>query len=322
MAGWRIALLGSDSIETDRLLECLSESTLDIDALLPFAGTGDDGDTVLFRGRPVEVDDYADCDFSKIDVAIFLAVGNMPAALLDDAISADIYVLDASGGLLVDEDIPLHIAGFSPALATKTFAIGDAVSSAVVLFLKSILPKVARIDCFTCMAVSVHGRAAVEALARETAGLLATSPVEENLLGEQIAFNVLTDLGGSLAAELESSISKAAGDAIEVNASVVTTPTFFGHTVRLRVECVDAVDLALISTAIAENSRFRRFPIEGHHQASVAALKEADCIDVDDLRVDRKNDTVLHVSLLVDSLRQGAVFNLVDLLEILIKDQS
>lgn len=321
MAGWRLAILGSDSIETDRLLECLSESTLDINTMRPFADS-DDGDTVLFRGRPVEVRNYSRCDFSEIDVAIFLATENMPASLLDDAIAADIYVLDASGGLLVDEEIPVHIAGFSPAVTTKTFAVGDAVSSAVVLFLKSILANVSRIDCFSCLAVSTHGRASVEALARETAGLLASAPVEDYLLGEQIAFNVLTDLGGSLAAELEGTIARAAGDHVEVNVNVVTTPTFFGHTIRLRVECVEPVDLAQVSAAIAENSRFRRFPIEGHHQASVAALKEADCIDVDDLRVDRKNDSVLHVSLLVDSLRQGTVFNLIDLLDILIKDQS
>ncbi|WP_373078497.1 Asd/ArgC dimerization domain-containing protein [Zhongshania sp.] len=318
MAFKRVAVFGATGLEGESLLEALSESDLGIESASVFAVDAE-GETAMFKGRPVGVKAPTDADFSAVDLAIFLPEVGSDPSLVDDACDAGIVVLDATDTLAQRDDVQVFCEG-EAVVGGKCFAIADAPASHIAALLKQLPPStVSRVDVSLAQAVSVAGRDGIEALAAETARLLGGQTPDKTVLGQQIAFNVLPQPADRAAAELEHNLSRLLGDGVTISANVMMVPVFYGHTIMLRVGCVSRPDLAELKAGLSADSRFRLFPNDDAEQASPVCLQGSECIDIDQLNYDRREETAFRCTVVGDNLRKGAVFNIIELLKNLIK---
>ena len=319
MAFKRVAVFGATGLEGESLLEALSELDLGIESASVFAADAE-GETAMFKGRPVGVKAPASADFGAFDLVIFLPELGSDSALVDDACDAGIVVLDATDVLAQRDDVPMYCEG-ETVTSGKFFAIADAASSHIAALLKQ-LPAAAmlsRVDVSLAQAVSVAGRDGIEALAAETARLLGGQTPDKTTLGQQIAFNVLPQSANRAAAEVECNLTRLLGGDVAISANVMMVPVFYGHTIMLRVSCAERPDLSALKASLNVDSRFRMFPNDEAEQASPVCLQGSDCIDVDQIYYDRRDETAFRCTVVGDNLRKGAVFNIIELLKILIK---
>jgi aspartate-semialdehyde dehydrogenase len=316
-----VAVFGACGLEGELLLAALADAELGVQSISAFAD-GADGETVMYRGRPVVVHESSAADFSGVDVAIFLNEGFSDFAIIDAAEDAGIRVLDCSDTLAQRGDVPVFCEGSPVDSDSRLFAIADAVSSHVSALLR-LLPQgsIQAVNLAIGQPVSVWGRLGVETLAAETARLLNGQPPEASPFGQQMAFNVLSRQDVSVAA-LEHGLAtllNSSGSAVAVSASEMLVPVFYGHTAMLRVNCLDRVDVSLLKRQLAESERFRLFPLDDTLEASPVNLQGSDTIDISALSADRQDERAFRCTVVGDNLRNGAVINIIELLKILIK---
>ena len=101
-----------------------------------------------------------------------------------------------------------------------------------------------RINVATYQSVSGAGRKGVEELAEQTAQLLNGRPVEPKVMPKQIAFNCLPQIdrfmdNGYTKEEMKMHWETQkifADDALQVNATAVRVPVFYGHSEAVHIE--------------------------------------------------------------------------------------
>ncbi|MBU0539622.1 MAG: hypothetical protein KKF24_05735 [Gammaproteobacteria bacterium] len=321
MAFTCVAVFGACGLEGELLLTALADAEFGIQRIKAFADEGD-GETVMYRGRPVAVYEPSAVDFSGVDAAIFLNEGFSDFAIIDVAEDAGVVILDCTDTLAQRGEVPVFCDGSIVDTGTRLFAIADAVSSHVAALLR-LLPdnSIQTVNLAIAQPVSVCGRLGVETLAAETARLLNGQPPESSPFGQQVAFNVLSrQLNTSSALEhgLASLLSSDDG-AVAVSASEMLVPVFYGHTAMLRVGCKSRVDVSLLKQQLADNEKFRVFPHGDMAEASPVSLQDSETIDISALNSDRQDETVFRCTVVGDNLRKGAVINIIALLKILIK---
>jgi aspartate-semialdehyde dehydrogenase len=321
----RLAVCGAEGLEGERLITALDESELTIDSLLAVVADSD-AEIPLFRGRPVASVEAGEFDSASVDLVIFLKGDASGYDLVDRAIDAGLYVIDASGNLAQQDDVPLcgsDLSSVDGALSVgeKVFAIADPVSSQVAALVAH-FPPAARIDLAVQQPVSAMGRRGVEVLAAETARLLNGMPVEESEFGLQLAFNCMND--APAAGEIEHSLTRLLtnnGMAPDVFCNVATVPVFYGHSVAIAVECVAPPSVAAALENITDDSRFKVVSA-GDSDLTPTALADADTINIGDIHLGRRSLSHICATLVGDNLRKGVVINIIALLKILIKSDS
>ncbi|CAA0087883.1 Aspartate-semialdehyde dehydrogenase 2 [Zhongshania aliphaticivorans] len=322
MAYTCVAVFGASGLEGELLLTALAEAELGVERVKAFAN-GADGETVMFRGRPVAVSEPSSADFSAIDVAVFLTEGFDDFAVIDAAEDAGVVVLDCTDTLAQRGDVAMFCHGeLVNDTNSRLFAISDAVSSHVAAFLR-LLPQgeVSKVNLAIAQPVSVLGRQGVEVLAAETARLLNGQSLEASGFGQQVAFNVLSRPVNSVVA-IEHGLAAALSspsNAVTVTANEMIVPVFYGHTAMMQVHCHKRADLSLLQQRIIENDAFRLFPQGEIKEASPVSLQDHETIDISSLSVDRQDETVFRCTVVGDNLRKGVVINVIAMLKILIK---
>ncbi|CAA0079713.1 Asd/ArgC dimerization domain-containing protein [Zhongshania aliphaticivorans] len=321
MAFTCVAVFGACGLEGELLLTALADAEFGIQRIKAFADEGD-GETVMYRGRPVAVYEPSAADFSGVDAAIFLNEGFSDFAIIDAAEDAGVVILDCTDTLAQRGDVAVFCDGVELDGESRLFAIADGVSSHAAALLR-LLPEasVRAVNLAIAQPVSVCGRLGVETLAAETARLLNGQPPETSPFGQQLAFNVLSRQANSGAA-LEHSLSSllsSGGGTVAVSASEMLVPVFYGHTAMLRVSCNCPVDVSALKQKLADSEQFRLFPQDDITEASPVSLQDNETIDISAFIADRQDETVFRCTVVGDNLRKGAVHNIIVLLKILIK---
>ncbi len=133
------------------------------------------------------------------------------AQYAEQAAEAGCLVLDSSGLFAMEPDVPLVVPGVNPhALADyrnrNIVALADCMTSQVLTAIKPLVDAagIARLHLTNLFSVSVHGKAAVDELAGQSARLLNGIPPEPGRFSKQLAFNLLpllADAEGSVREE-------------------------------------------------------------------------------------------------------------------------
>ncbi len=308
-----LVLFGALGPEAEALITRLADSDLAITRLQPIALDAA-GDTVMWRGRPLAVQEPQAVDFDGVDVAVFLGDGQLSERCLEQAQTAGVAILDASDTLAQRGEGSFYYAGASWSAEQRQVAIADAVSSHCAALLSKLSAVPRRLQLAVCLPVSCHGQAGIDTLAAESARLLNGQPLEDSPLGQQIAFNLLPDPGARFAGRIEYSLGQLLGSGVEVLCQCVTAPVFFGHHVSLIAEYADAPDIAQLRQALAADSHFRPMANDAEHTVSVARLQNELGIEIAELRLDSRSERRLRCTLVGDNLRDGVVSNILSIL--------
>ncbi|MDP2284351.1 MAG: aspartate-semialdehyde dehydrogenase, partial [Pseudohongiella sp.] len=243
MKKYNVAIVGATGAVGEALISILEERDFPVNELFPLASERSAGSKIKFRGKSITVLNLADFDFSRAEIGLFSAGGSISEIYAPKAGAAGCIVIDNTSHFRYDADIPLVVPEVNPEAIAQyknrnIIANPNCSTIQMLVALKPIHDKVGitRINVATYQAVSGTGKEAIEELAAQTAALLNGRDLETKVYPKQIAFNVLPQIDvfmekGYTKEEMKMSweTKKIMDNSIEVNATCVRVPVFYGH---------------------------------------------------------------------------------------------
>ncbi|MEY4763246.1 MAG: Aspartate-semialdehyde dehydrogenase [Pseudomonadota bacterium] len=335
--GWRVAVLGATGLVGDTMLSVLEERDFPISELFPLASSRSLGKTVKFKGKTYDVIDVDGFDFSKADIGLFSAGGDVSAKYAPIAAAAGCVVIDNTSHFRYHDEIPLVVPEVNPhAIAQyRKHGIIANPNCSTIQMLVALKPLhdaagIERINVATYQSVSGAGKEAVEELATQSGELLNGRPVEAKVIAKQIAFNCVPQIdkfeeNGYTKEEMKMfwETQKIMEDkTIRVNATAVRVPVFFGHSEAVHIETRKKLTAAE-ARALLEKAPGVKVVDERKPGGQATAVTEAagnDLTYVSRIREDISHERGLNLWVVSDNIRKGAATNSVQIAEILVRE--
>ena len=308
---WNVAVLGATGLVGEAILKILEERKFPIKELFPLASSRSLGKDVEFRGKHLPVIDAESFDFSRAQLGLFSAGGDVSAKYAPRAAAAGCVVIDNTSQFRYEADIPLVVPEVNAADIAKfrqrhIIANPNCSTIQMVVALKPIYDAVGieRINVATYQSVSGAGRKAVEELAGQTANLLNGKPAQPRIIAKQIAFNCVPHIdkfmdNGYTKEEMKMhwETQKIFGSStIRVNATAVRVPVFFGHSEVVNIETVRKI------TAAEARALLKKAPgvkvvdehVPGGYPTAVTEAADHDTVYVGRIREDMSHERGLN----------------------------
>jgi aspartate-semialdehyde dehydrogenase len=336
--GYGVAVLGATGLVGDTMIRVLEERDFPVSELFPLASNRSLGKRVEFRGRHIPVIDVATFDFKRAQIGLFSAGGEVSREYAPKAAAAGCIVIDNTSEFRYEDDIPLvvpEVNAHAIAEYKKRGIIANPNCSTIqmVVALKPIYDAVGitRVNVATYQSVSGAGKEAVEELAAQTTKLMSgEEPAKPQVIAKRIAFNCVPQIdkfmdNGYTKEEMKMvwETRKILGNPnIQVNATAVRVPVFFGHSEAVHIETRTKI------TAEAARDLLRKSPgIEvlddrkpGGYPTAATEAANRDTVYVGRIREDISHERGLNLWIVSDNIRKGAATNSIQIAEILVRE--
>ena len=336
MKKYNVAVAGATGAVGEAMFDILQEREFPINNIYALASERSEGKKVMLGSKAITVTDLANFDFKLADIALFSAGGAISAEFAPKAGESGCVVIDNTSHFRYDDDIPLIVPEVNSCKIGEyknrnIIANPNCSTIQMLVALKPIYDAVGieRITVSTYQAVSGSGTAAVNELAKQTAELLNGRDAECDVYPKQIAFNVLPHIdifmdNGYTKEEMKMcwETQKIFGDEnINVSATCVRVPVFFGHSEAIQIETSDYIDekqaRSLLEKAegvtVIDERRDGGYPTAVHESAG------SDPVFVGRIRKDISLKNGLNLWVVSDNVRKGAALNSIQIAEELIK---
>ena len=280
------------------------------------------------------VSDVAAFDFSRVDLAFFCGRAAISQRYAEAA-AEHAWVIDGSAAFRARADVPLVAADVNAETLEAVGAHGlialpgsASVALATALAPLHALAGLERAEVATYQAVSGSGRGAMDELAGETVAMLSGKKPKGRAFGRQIAFNVIPQVDALDADGLSREERRLWEECrrvldlplLEINATAVRVPVFFGHSLAVHASFARSISVAE-ATAVLQRGRGISV-IEADSAAEFptpATLAMApDKVYVGRLRADPTRDRALNFWVVADNVRKCAAHNAVSVAHILV----
>lgn len=336
MKKYNVAVAGATGAVGEAMFDILQEREFPINNIYALASERSEGKKVMLGSKAITVTDLANFDFKLADIALFSAGGAISAEFAPKAGDSGCVVIDNTSHFRYDDDIPLIVPEVNSSKIGEyknrnIIANPNCSTIQMLVALKPIYDAVGieRITVSTYQAVSGSGTNAVNELAKQTAELLNGRDAECDVYPKQIAFNVLPHIdifmdNGYTKEEMKMcwETQKIFGDEnINVSATCVRVPVFFGHSEAIQIETSDYIDekqaRSLLEKAegvtVIDERRDGGYPTAVHESAG------SDPVFVGRIRKDISLKNGLNLWVVSDNVRKGAALNSIQIAEELIK---
>jgi aspartate-semialdehyde dehydrogenase len=286
----------------------------------------------------VTVEELTEDSFRGIDIALFSAGGSISKEYAPKFAAAGAVVIDNSSAFRYESDIPLVVTEVNPdQISNRPRGIIANPNCSTMQLLVALAPihravGIERINIATYQSVSGTGQKAIEELGRQHAALADSREARAEVYPVQIAFNVIPHGGDFLdngytteEMKLVWETRKILGDdSIQVNATVVRVPVFYGHSEAVAIETREKITAAqaraLLEKApgveVVDERRGGGYPTPVTHAAG------RDATYVGRIREDISHPRGLNLWIVSDNIRKGAALNAVQIAELLAKAYS
>jgi aspartate-semialdehyde dehydrogenase len=336
--GYGVCVLGATGLVGETIIRVLEERDFPVSELFPLASSRSLGKRVEFRGRHIPVIDVATFDFSRARIGLFSAGGEVSREYAPKAAAAGCIVIDNTSEFRYEDDIPLVVPEVNPKAIAQYQARGiianpNCSTIQMVVALKPIHDAVGitRINVATYQSVSGAGKEAVDELASQTVALMSgQEPAKPQVIAKRIAFNVIPQIdkfmdNGYTKEEMKMvwETRKILGDpSIQVNATAVRVPVFFGHSEAVHVETRAKI------TAKAARDLLEKAPgvvvlddrKPGGYPTAATEAANRDTVYVGRIREDISHERGLNLWIVSDNIRKGAATNSIQIAEILVRE--
>ena len=331
-----VAVVGATGAVGETMLSILAERNFPVNKVYALASARSAGTRTPFKGGELTVEDLANFDFSKVQIGLFSAGGEISAQYAPKAAAAGCVVIDNTAHFRYDDDIPLVVPEVNPDKIAEyknrgIIANPNCSTIQMLVALKPIYDAVGieRINVCTYQAVSGTGKEAIEEMVAQTAALLTGGEVTAKVYPKQIAFNVLPHIdvfqdNGYTKEEMKMvwETQKILGDAsIKVNPTTVRVPVLFGHSEAVHIETRQKITAAeaqaLLRKAPGIKVLDERKP--GGYPTAVTESAGRDAVFVGRIRDDISHPLGLDLWVVADNVRKGAALNSIQIAEELVK---
>jgi len=333
-----VCVLGATGLVGETIIRVLEERDFPVGELFPLASNRSLGKRVEFRGRHVPVIDVATFDFSRAQIGLFSAGGEVSREYAPKAAAAGCVVIDNTSEFRYQDDVPLVIPEVNPeAIANyKTRNIIANPNCSTIQMLVALKPlhdaaRITRINVATYQSVSGAGKEAIEELAEQTTALMSgREPGKPKVIAKRIAFNAVPQIdkfedNGYTKEEMKMywETRKILGDPdILVNATAVRVPVFVGHSEAVHLETVNKLTAdaarALLKKAPGVEVLDERRP--GGYPTAATEAANRDTVYVGRIREDISHERGLNLWIVSDNIRKGAATNSIQIAEILVRE--
>ena len=352
MKGYRVAVVGVTGEVGKTFLKVLEERNFPVKELIPIASARSRGKKVSFRGEEYTVRALEDFNnFKGIDIALFSAGGSTSKEWAPKFAADGAVVVDNSSAWRMEPDVPLVVPEVNPEDVKwhkGIIANPNCSTIQMVVALKPIYDEagIKNVVVSTYQAVSGAGAKAVADLVRQT---LAWVEALKGLGGEEISPEVLRKINEKLpkAEKFPHQIAFNAlphidrffddgytreenkmlfetrkimhDEGINVSATCVRIPVFYGHSESVSVETEREITpekaREVLSKApgviVVDN------PLENEYPLPIYAMGR-DEVFVGRIREDRVFKPGLNMWVVADNIRKGAATNAVQIAELLV----
>ncbi len=334
---FNVALVGATGLVGEAFVSLLLERDFPVGNFFPLASSRTAGQKVEWGGKYHTVKDVADFDFSQANIALFCASDAVSAEYVAKAAATGCTVIDTSSQFVDDDDVPLVIPEVNPEVISNDQPCNIIVSpdSATIQMLVALKPihdavGIDRINVVSYQAATSLGKAGMSELASQTIALLNMQDVKREVFPQQIAFNVLSQVGileenGYLSCEmkmLRASQKILMDNDIVINPTTLQAPVFFGHSQVLSIELRAKLGAAEARELLrkAPGVKVLDDAGNGHPPTAVTEAAGQDAVFVGRIRDDISDPYGLSLWVVADNVRKGAALNCVQILELLVKE--
>lgn len=322
-----VAIVGATGAVGETFLKVLEEREFPVGNLYLLASERSQGKTMYFKNKSYRVELANGFDFSQTDLVLMSAGSTVAQEIAPIAVQAGAVVIDNSSAFRYDDEVPLivpevNFSAYNP--SNKLIANPNCSTIQMTVALKPIYDAfgIERVNVATFQAVSGKGSEAIKELADQAACLLNAKPVEMKAFKAQIAFNVIPEIDELLENDYTREEMKMHwetqkifnDDKIQVNATAVRVPVFYGHSEAIHLETktkfsmedVFQVLLKAPGVKVMEKSSWPTPYKEGN--------------DTDDVYVGRVRKDITHprgldLWVVADNIRKGAALNAIQIAE-------
>jgi aspartate-semialdehyde dehydrogenase len=333
---YRVAVAGVTGAVGQQMVACLEERNFPVAELKPLASERSIGKKVSFKGKEIPVEVLTADSFQGIEIALFSAGGSISKEYGPIAAQAGAVVVDNSSAWRMDPDVPLVVPEVNPqdiALYKKTGIIANPNCSTIqmVVVLKPLhdAARIKRVVVSTYQAVSGTGQKAVDELAAQVRALFNNEEVVKKVYPHRIAFNCFPHIdtfleNGYTKEEMKMvhETKKIMGDdTIEVTATTVRVPVFYGHSESVNIETERKLAPAEARKILAKFPGIKVVddPSKNEYPMPLDAAGQ-DFTLVGRIREDFSIKNGLNLWVVADNVRKGAATNAVQIAEILVRD--
>ncbi|HOP19667.1 MAG TPA: aspartate-semialdehyde dehydrogenase [Parvularculaceae bacterium] len=329
---FNVAVVGATGNVGQEMLAILDERLFPVKDAYAVASRQSIGREVSFGDRTLKCVDLETFDFSKVDIALFSAGGDVSKEWGPKAAAAGAVVIDNSSYFRMDPDVPLivpevnadAVAGFRK---KNIIANPNCSTAQLVVALKPLhdAAVIKRVVVSTYQSTSGAGKAAMDELFNQTKGIYVNDTPTPEEFTKQIAFNVIPHIDvfmedGFTKEEwkMTAETKKILDPKIKLTATCVRVPVFVGHAEAINIEferpITDDEAREILREAPGVLVIDKREP--GGYITPVECVGEFATF-VSRIRVDPTVENGLALWCVSDNLRKGAALNAVQIAELL-----
>jgi aspartate-semialdehyde dehydrogenase len=326
---WRVALIGATGAVGEELLGVLEDRRFPVSELRAFATDDSEGRSVDFRGESVPVESVEPERVAQEEI-LFCAAPGVLDGLLPALEESGTRVIDLSGALELDPDIPLYLPdGDLGRMPVQRVAIPRGIVAGLALALRPLQSEVAleRLSVVTLESASGAGRRGVGELADQTLEILNSMTGDAGgaeVFPQPMAFDCLPLVGiplepGDTGEEhrLAHVLRRLLGQpALPVEVTRVRVPIFGGSLACVHASQAEALSVERVGELWAKAPGLRGVGPDGIPTPRTQTGR--DDVAVGRIRALAESTPGLAFVVAMDDLRRGAAVSAVEAAEILI----
>ena len=326
----RIAVVGATGLVGQKMLQVLAERNFPVTELIPVASERSVGKEIEFGSGKFKIVSMQAAIDMKPHIALFSAGGSTSLEWAPKFAEVGTVVIDNSSAWRMHPDKKLVVPEVNADVLTKEdkiIANPNCSTIQLVVALKPLndLNPMTRVVVSTYQSVTGTGVKAVTQMQNERKGLQG-----EMAYKYQIDMNLIPQIDVFLENGYTKEEQKIMDETkkimglpdLKITTTTVRVPVMGGHSESVNIQFKQPVDLAQVSTALANFSGIKLLdnPSEAQYPMPITA-HDNDHVWVGRIRKDNSADNAINLWIVSDNLRKGAATNAIQIAEYLVSNE-
>lgn len=323
----KIGILGATGAVGRQMLECIEERQLPVEELRVFASERSKGKKLPFAGQELTLEVVSQERLNGLDYVLGAVSNSLSKEYRPLVEKSGAVYIDNSSAFRQEDGVPLVVPEINgqDALDHHGVIANPNCSTAITLMALAPIAKLSpikAINACTYQAVSGAGMGGISELKDEVTALTKGESVEAKVFPDQIAFNVIADIGSPLENGYTTEEMKMQNEGrkilhlpdLLVTCTCVRVPVYRSHSIAVTVVTEEPVSVEAAEKAIAA---FDGDLLVTDHTPTPLENSDKDIVQVGRLRRDLTNPNGLTLWCTGDQIRKGAASNAVQIMEYL-----
>ena len=326
----RIAVVGATGLVGQKMLQVLAERNFPVTELIPVASERSVGKQIEFGSGKFKIVSMQAAIDMKPQIALFSAGGSTSLEWAPKFAEVGTVVIDNSSAWRMHPDKKLVVPEVNADVLTKEdkiIANPNCSTIQLVVALKPLndLNPMTRVVLSTYQSVTGTGVKAVTQMQNERKGVQG-----EMAYQYQIDMNLIPQIDVFLENGYTKEEQKIMDETkkimglpdLKITTTTVRVPVMGGHSESVNIQFKQPVDLAQVSTALANFSGIKLLdnPSEAQYPMPITA-HDNDHVWVGRIRKDNSADNAINLWIVSDNLRKGAATNAIQIAEYLVSNE-